>query len=321
MKNNYKTAVIFGGTGFIGRQVVREMAKLGWRIKVATRIPESAYFLRPCGVVGQIVPFACDYSAESIAKAVEGCDYVVNCIGILFERRKGDFHRAHVEIPARIAESCADKAAARFVHISALGIEDSKSRYAATKREGEKAVQEAFPAATILKPSIVFGEDDTFFNMFAGMAQILPFLPLIGGGRTKFQPVFVGDVADAAIKSLTVPKSLAFSPLGQRFALGGPDILTFKEVYETLFHYTGLRRPLVELPWGVAKIQATFLGLLPKPLLTRDQVESLKTDSIVQDGMLTLADLGIMPTEMDIILPHYLERYRPGGRFAKTKSA
>ncbi len=317
MSDTQKIATVFGGTGFIGRQVVRGLARRGYTVKVASRVPESAFFLRPAGVVGQIVPFACDYkNSESIGEAVHGADIVVNCVGILHERRKGDFRRAHADIPAAIAAACAYEKVKRLVHISIPNIEADKSRYAATKLEGERVVLAAFPHVTILRPSVVFGSDDNFFNKFARLARLLPVLPLIGGGKTKFQPVFVGDVADAVLVAAHNPAAA-----GQIFELGGPETVSFKEIYEILFRYTGRSRRTINLPWGVAKVQATFTGMLPNPLLTRDQVESLKTDYTVAGDALTFADLGITPTAMDVILPTYLESYRPGGRFANQKAA
>lgn len=315
MKN--KTACIFGGTGFIGRQIVRELAKRGVTIKVATRVPERAYFLRPAGVVGQVVPVQCDYNdADSIKNAVQGCDYVVNCIGLLFEKKGAQtFEHAHVDVPVRIASACAKNDVQAFVHISALGIEDSSSKYAKTKLEGERAVLANFPKAAILRPSVVFGEGDDFFNKFAEMARFIPVLPLIGGGETKFQPVFVGDVADAAIKCLENRATQ-----GQVYQLGGPEQANFKEIYERLFEYTGRKRLLMTLPYPIAKMQAGLLNLLPVPPLTPDQVESLKSDSVVTDGAAGFADLGIKPTAMDVVLPHYLETYRPGGRYAAFKT-
>lgn len=322
MTQGNKIATIFGGTGFIGTQIVRELAKKGWTIKVATRVPESAYFLRPNGAVGQVVPFACDYSdPKSIASAVQGAEVVVNCIGILFKRKKGDFARTHTEIPGTIAKMCKKEGVERFVHISAAGIETNKSRYAESKREGEKAVQKNFPDATILKPSIVFGPEDDFFNKFAELSRYLPFLPLIGGGKTRFQPVFVGDVADAVMAAIERPDTGDASPLGQSYELGGPEVLTFEDIYERIFSYTKRRRPLVSLPWWIAKIQAFFMGLLPKPLLTIDQVNSLKTDSVVSKNALTLSDLGVQQTALDVILPRYLKSYQAGGRFGDLKEA
>ena len=321
MTKNYPIATVFGGTGFVGTQIVRELASRGIMVKVATRVPERAYFLRPCGVVGQVVPFACNYSdAHSVAEAVKGSDYVVNCIGILFEKGKRvTFEKAHVDTSAAIAKACAEQKVSRFVHISALACDKGSSKYAKTKLAGEKAVLSNFPAASILRPSVIFGEDDEFFNMFAEMSRYLPFLPLIGGGKTKFQPVFVGDVADAAMECLFTPKVRAqHDPQGRVYELGGPDVVTFKDIYNIMFTYTRRKRPLVTLPWGVAKVQASFMGLLPKPPLTRDQVESLKTDNVVSENAYTFDTLGLQPKSMDLILPTYLETYRPGGRFSSV---
>ena len=312
-----KIACVFGGTGFVGRQIVRELAERGFTVKVATRVPERAYFLKPAGNVGQIVPFQCNYKDEaSIAAAVEGSDMVVNCIGVLLEKGKAQsFKHAHVDIPTAIAKACKKHSVKSFVHISALGVDKATSKYAQSKLEGEKAVQSAYKAVTILRPSVIFGEGDSFFNMFAEMSRYAPALPLIGGGETKFQPVFVGDVADAAVIALSDETKQA-----QIYELGGPEVVTFKEIYERLFAYTGRRRALISLPFGVAKIQATFMSVLPNPPLTRDQVESLKTDTIVTKGAKGFKDLGVTPKGMDVILPTYLETYRKGGRFAEIKA-
>lgn len=317
MTRNNKIATVFGGTGFIGTQVVRELAARGFTVKVATRVPERAYFLKPCGVVGQVAPFACDYDDEkNVAAAVKGADVVVNCVGILFEKGKKGFERAHIDIPERIAKVCKKAKVGRLVHVSALGVHESTSKYAFTKLGGEKKVLKHFPQATILRPSVVFGEGDNFFNMFAKMAQILPALPLIGGGETKFQPVYVGDVADCVMAALDQADAR-----GRIYELGGPEILSFKEIYERLFKYTEQPRALVPLPFGLAKVQACFLGLMPKPLLTRDQVESLKTDNVVSVDASGLAALGVNATGLDVILPTYLARFKPGGRFADQKVA
>lgn len=322
MQQNVKTATVFGGTGFIGSQIVRELAKKGWTVKVATRVPERAYFLRPCGAVGQVVPVACDYNDDdSIAQVVAGSDYVVNCIGILYERRKQKFIKIHADLPAVIAKYSKKYGVERLVHISALGCDRGFSRYAKSKMEGEKAVKMNFPPATILRPSVIFGPGDDFFNKFATLARYLPCLPLIGGGKTKFQPVYVGDVADAVVAALSLPGVGENDPRGKTYELGGPEVVSFREIYERLFYNTRRKRALVNLSWGLAKFQAAFLSLLPKPLLTGDQVETLKTDTVVGKKALKLADLGITPTGMSLILPEYLERYCPGGHFSDQKRA
>jgi NADH dehydrogenase len=205
--------------------------------------------------------------------------------------------------------------------LSALGCNKSTSKYATSNKTGEIEIHKAFLDATILRPSLVFGPDDSFFNMFAELARYTPALPLIGGGKTKFQPVYVGDVADAVKAALTLSKDGKDSPLGRVYELGGPEVVNFRDIYNLIFEHTGRRRALITLPFSFAKIQAFFLGMLPKPLLTRDQVESLKTDNVVCAEALTLEDLGIRPTGMALILPTYLGRYRAGGRFADKKRA
>ncbi len=313
-----KTATVFGGTGFIGRYVVRELARLGYTVKVATRMPESAYFLRPYGTVGQIVPFTTNLrDAASIDLAIGGSAVVVNCVGILYQTRRNKFRRVHAEVPSMIAASCAKFGVSRFVHLSAMGADKGTSMSARTKLEGEKKVLEHFPAATILRPSAVFGPEDRFFNLFASLAQKLPVLPLVGGGNMKFQPVYVGDVAAAVIAAVMRPDTF-----GGIYELGGPEVMTFREVYNYVFKWTGHKKMLMVLPFGLAKVKASFLQLAPGcPLLTTDQVESLKTDNVVSPYALGLADLGLVPTGMELIVPGYLERFRSGGRFAEKAAA
>ncbi|PZQ47658.1 MAG: complex I NDUFA9 subunit family protein [Micavibrio aeruginosavorus] len=315
--DSYKMACVFGGTGFIGRQIVRALAKEGYTIKVATRVPESAYFLRTCGNVGQIVPFTCNYNDESSIRAsVKGCEVVVNCVGALYEKGKSSFTRVHTEFPRAIAKACTAEKVGRFIHISAGGCDESHSKYGKSKLNGEMAAAENFPSVTVLRPSVVFGAEDNFFNMFARLSLLLPALPLIGGGATKFQPVYVGDIALAVVAALHDG-----STAGKTFSLGGPEVLTFKEIYGLIFKETGRKRCLFPLPWGIAKIQGGLMGLLPSPLLTADQVESLKTDNIVPVGAAGFEALGIVPTGPEAVLPSYLARYRPGGRFGDKKRA
>lgn len=318
-----KIATVFGGTGFIGRYVVRELARAGYTIKIATRIPERAYFLKTAGVVGQIVPVVCNYrDPVSIATVIRGSDLVVNCIGILFEKRRGDFQRIHTGLPGMIAQACTACGVDRLVHLSALGADIGRSKYARSKLAGEVALHNAFPQAVILRPSVVFGPEDEFFNMFAGLARVLPVLPLIGGGKTKFQPVYVGDVAAAVMGALSLPRIGDQTPLGRVYELGGPEVLTLRDVYQRLFAWTGRSRPLLVLPFALARAQAFFLALIPpRPILTPDQVTSLQTDTIVQPGMAGLDDLGVRPTGMELIVPQYLERFRAGGRFSVRNPA
>jgi NADH dehydrogenase len=314
-----KNAVVFGGTGFMGTLLVRALAKKGYHVIVPSRYPKSAYRLKPCGRVGQICPIHTDFSAESIKNIIpENCDLVVNLIGILTEKKRGDFHCIHAEIPKRIAQACTDLKVASFVHVSALSADQAQSNYAKSKYAGEQAVTDAFKSSVILRPSLVFGPDDDFFNKFARLSVILPFLPLIGGGHTKFQPVYVGDVIDAILSAATKHSNAKKSFI---YELGGPEILSFKEIYERIAKHTGRKKALLPLPWSLAYVQATFMSLLPKPLLTRDQVTSLKTDNIVQGKAKTLKDLGLDATALDAVLPLYLSHYRVGGRFAEQNKA
>lgn len=320
MYSGHKTATIFGGTGFIGSQIVRSLAKAGFSIKVAARVPERAYDLKPCGHVGQIVPMTCDYSQDDIDAAIHGSQVVINCVGVKVQRGRNNFKRLHQDLPGMIAQSCARYGIERFVHISSLGIEGNCSKYCLSKKAGEDAVRAAFPRTTILRLSVVFGPEDQFFNMFAEISRFVPVLPLIGGGKTKLQPIYVGDVAEAALAALTMPGG-PHGPCGQTYELGGPEILDFKQIYQAMFAETGRKRILTSLPWSLAKIKGAFLQFLPNPLLTPDQVETLKTDAVVSTGRPTLADLGVSPTPLHLILPSYLDKYRSGGRFGKPNAA
>jgi len=299
-----KVVTVFGGTGFLGRYIVDELAASGAIIKVVTRHTQSAYFLRTYGEVGQIVPVYSSYaSSQDIEDVIKGSYAVVNCLGILSESgKRSNFQRIHVELPEWMAKACYKHQVHRFIHISALGVDKSKSKYGASKFKGEHAVLSAFPMATILRPSVIFGPEDNFFNMFADLAKFLPVLPLIGGGKTRFQPVYVVDVAKAVVHTLC---NIQLS--GQIYELGGPEILTFKEIYQRLFSYTGQKRCLISLPWSIAHIQAFFMKILPNPPLTNDQILSLQTDNIVTEGCLGFNDLGIPPTPMDFIVPTYIK--------------
>jgi NADH dehydrogenase len=309
---------LFGGSGFVGRSIVRALAARGYFVRIATRTPDACYELRTAGTPGQIVAQFYDPARpETIAQAVAGATAVVNCVGMLFERKRATFHAAHAELPRQIATACKRQGVARLVHISALGIEEDKSKYARTKCQGEQAIRDGFPGAIILRPSVIFGPDDNFFNLFATLARYLPFLPLIGGGHTQFQPVYVEDVAVAAVAVITGGPE----HVGQTYELGGPDVVSFRQIYRLLFEVTNLSRPLVPLPWGLAKFKAWFWERLPGRLLTVDQVRSLETDHIVVAGAKGFAELGIAPRSMSIILPTYLDRFRPGGKFAELKRA
>jgi NADH dehydrogenase len=309
---------VFGGTGFIGRYLVRRLAKTGATIRIAGRNPHRAKHLRTAGVVGQIVPIAVDIDNDaSVKAAVTGATAVVNLIGILFESGKSRFKNLQAEAPGRIARAAKAAGVTALVHVSAIGADpNARAQYAQTKGEGEAAVRAAFPNAVILRPSIVFGPEDGFFNRFGRMATLLPFLPLVGGGHTKFQPVYVGNVADAVLNALIDP-SLA----GKTYELGGPRVYSFKQLLEYILAETGRKRALVTLPFGLAALQGTFLQMLPNPPLTRDQVELLKSDNVVSPGALTLADLGIEPTAVETIVPTYLDKFHIGGKFGRMKGA
>ncbi len=312
MATTARRITVFGGSGFIGRHVVTRLAAQGWVIRVAVRDPVGAAFLKPMGNVGQIVPMRADLTdPAAIEAAVSGVQAVVNLVGILYERGRQRFGPVHGAAPARLAEIAAKAGVERFVHVSAIGADPrSASAYARSKAAGESGVRAAFPAATILRPSIVFGPEDSFFNRFGMMAKLLPALPLIGGGRTRFQPVYVGDVAAAVVRALDDPACR-----GATFELGGPQIYTFKELMQLLLATIGRKRLLVSLPFGLAQLQAAFLEWLPVPPLTRDQVRMLKYDNVVSPGAKGLGDLGITATPVEAILPSYLDVYRRGGRF------
>jgi uncharacterized protein YbjT (DUF2867 family) len=317
MMLNNQIITIFGGSGFLGRQIIRELAAQGYTIRVASRTPQSCYDVRTTGAPGQVVPQFYDPSRpDTIGAVINGSYAVINCIGILFEKGRTKFHAAHAELPRQLATSCKRHHVERFVHISALGVDSNKSNYARTKLMGEQAVRDIFQGATILRPSVIFGTEDNFFNMFARMCQFMPALPLIGGGKTKFQPVFVGDVADAAVRAIRTPDMI-----GKIYELGGPDVLTFREIYEKLFENIGYRRTLLSLPWSVARFQAGIMQLFPKPLLTVDQVRSLKFDNVMRPGAGGFKDIGVTPKSLDLILPTYLDCYRTGGKFAEKKRA
>jgi uncharacterized protein YbjT (DUF2867 family) len=304
-----KLATVFGGSGFLGRYVVKRLAAKGYTVRVAVRSTESAKFLRPMGDVGQIVPLYAPLHEEAlVARATEGAEIVVNLTGILAERRKGDFQRVHAEGAGRIARLAGSSNARHLVHVSAIGADaNSASLYARSKAAGEAAVRAAFSRAVILRPSILFGAEDAFFNRFAAMAAISPVIPLVGAA-TKFQPVYVGDVADAVLASLS-PQAA-----GKMFELGGPEVKTFRQLIEMMLKIIGRKRAILDLPHGLANFEAFFLERLPGKLLTTDQIKLLQTDNVVAAGALDLASLGITPSRMDLILPSYLARYRPSGR-------
>jgi NADH dehydrogenase len=301
---------VFGGTGFIGRHLVRRLAKAGARVRVVARDPEAGMFLKPMGEPGQIILDRGNLlDAGSVAEAVAGADIVVNLVGVLYESGPYSFAAVHVEGARSVAEAAKAAGARRLVQVSAIGASNrSPALYARTKAAGEAAVGKAFPGATIVRPSIVFGPEDDFFNRFAALARLVPALPLYGGGRTRFQPVYVGDVAEAIVRIIEDTQTA-----GKTYELGGPHVYTFREVLEIVLRETGRARLLVPLPFWVANLQARIFELLPKPLLTRDQVKMLARDNVVGRKVLGLADLGITPTAVEAVVPAYLVRHRRGG--------
>lgn len=334
-----RRVTVFGGSGFIGRHLVRRLAARGDIVRVAVRDPAGAAFLKPMGDVGQIVLMKVDvHDDEAVKAAVEGADAVVNLVGILFERGRQNFMELQALAPGRMARAATAAGAKRFVHVSAIGADPaSPSIYGRSKAAGEKAVRQEIPKATIVRPSVVFGPEDDFFNRFAALARFLPALPvfgasprlerfpeggaridLVGDGGVRFQPVYVGDVADAICHILDDP-----STKGQLYELGGPRVYSFAELMRLVLSETGRKRCLVPLPLKIAEIKAAFLSLipLPKPLLTRDQVLLMAKDNVVAPDARGLAALGIAPTAVELILPTYMDIYRRGGRFRNPHHA
>jgi uncharacterized protein YbjT (DUF2867 family) len=311
---------VFGGSGFIGVQAVRQLAKAGWRIRVAVRNPNLAYRMRLQGDVGQIDLVQANIrNRPSIARALEGATAAVNLVGVLYATGRQGFQAVHAMGARNVAEIAREQGVGRLVQMSALGANpDSASKYARTKAEGEAAVREVYPDAVVVRPSIVFGPEDSFFNRFAAMAQMSPVLPLIGGGKTRMQPVFVGDVA----RALTLATTEA-SAAGQTYELGGPAVFTFRELMELLLAEIGRRRFLVPLPFPLAKLMGAagdlVAGVIPPPI-TSDQVELLKTDNVVSGAFPGLEALGITPTTLEAVLPDYLYRYRRGGQYADQEA-
>jgi len=305
---------VFGGGGFIGRHIVQRLAAAGHSIRIAGRDTERAARLCTMGGVGQITPVAASVTDEaSSARAVARADIVINLVGILFESRAGDFQRIQAEGAGRVARLAAAAGAKQFLHLSAIGADAaSPSLYAQTKAAGEAAVLTAFPGAIILRPSVVFGAEDQFFNRFAGLASLLPFMPVVAG-ETRFQPVYVGDVADAAMAALADPAAA-----GKVFELGGPRVMSMRQVLRYILDVTGRRRPMITLPEGFVRLQARLGELLPTPPLTRDQLILLGKDNVVSPNALGFQALGIEPKAVEAIVPSYLARFRVGGQRVAT---
>jgi NADH dehydrogenase len=304
-----KVATVFGGSGFIGRYVVQRLAQQDWVVRVAVTDPAGARFLLTQGRVGQIVPLAASVTDEAAAaQAVAGASLVVNLVGILFERRPGDFQRIQAEGAGRVARLAAAAGVARLVHVSAIGADPaSPSAYGRSKGEGEQAVRAAFPGAVILRPSLVFGPEDGFFNRFASLSRLLPFMPVISG-ETRFQPVYVGDVAEAVLAAAERADAT-----GRTYELGGPRVASFRDLLRYVLEATGQRKPLIGIPPGIAALQARLGEFLPNPPLTRDQLLMLGRDNVVAAEMPGLAALGITPKAMEAVVPGYLARFQDGG--------
>jgi NADH dehydrogenase len=302
-----KIVTVVGGTGFVGRYVVKMLAAAGYTIRVIARNPDAAGHLKTAGEVGQIVLVRGNLAKpESLQGKLDNSWAVINLVGILFETTSQNFSALHAKGAEKLAQLAKTAGAERFIHMSSIGVDKAvKSKYARTKAMGEKAVQAAFPGATILRPSIVFGAEDQFFNKFAALATIAPALPLIGGGHTKFQPVYVGDVAKAVEHCLAQPNTC-----GGTYELGGPEVFTFRQLLEYVRTTTGRSPFLVNIPFGVASFAGYFTQLMPRPLLTHDQVALLEHDNVVAKDAKTFADLHITPTAVESIVPEYLSRYR-----------
>lgn len=319
-----KLVTIFGGSGFVGRYVAQRMAHAGWRVRVAVRRPNEAHFVRPYGVVGQVEPVFANLRDEASTKAViRGADAVINCVGILAETGRQRFDAVQVEGAARIARIAAEEGVAHLVQISAIGADpESDSHYARSKAQGEAAVTQYFPDAVILRPSVIFGPEDRFFNRFAAMTRLSPVLPVVGA-ETRFQPVWVEDVAAAAAKAAMGEAEPGI------YELGGPEVASFRDLMERMLHVIRRRRLILALPYWVARImagaldaaQAVTLGLFTNGVLTRDQVRNLRRDNVVANGARGFGDLGIDPMPMEAMLDGYLYSYRPSGQYAEMKEA
>jgi len=309
---------VMGGSGFVGRYIVKRLAERGEVLTVGGRRAADALFLKLKGDVGQVglVNIAIDAPEDMLRAFVAEKDALVNCVGILYERGSQKFDAMHHTAPAKLARLAREAGVERLVHISAVGADPrSSSAYGRSKAAGEQAVKDAFPTATIIRPSIVFGPEDDFFNRFAALAMLSPFMPLIGGGDTRFQPVYVGDVASALVRVLDDPATA-----GRTYELGGPKVYTFRQLMELMLGEIKRHRRFVDVPYGLAAFKAKFLALLPKPPLTPDQVEMLKGDNIVASGALDLRTLGIEPTAVEAILPTYLDRFRRGGWYDRRRA-
>ena len=311
MQSNQQIAV-FGAGGFLGRHLIRELTKLDYRVKIATRNPFLKGYLRPLGNPGQIELIKTNiFNVEDVKQVLKNCDYAINLVGILYETRKQKFIQIHSHFPYLLSNLCNEIGIKNLIHVSALGVKEKhSSQYIQSKFQGEKNIQNIFKPSVILRPSLIFGPEDKFFNTFASYARISPALPLIGGGKTKFAPIYCVDVGKAIVKALelknTEPKI---------YELGGPENYSFRELIEILLGEIKKKRFLVNIPFNIAKFQSYFLQMLPNPILTMDQVELLKYDNIISGEHPTLKDLGIQGKTIHSILPEYIYRFRTYGQF------
>jgi len=313
MQNNQKIIGIFGAGGFLGKHLMRQLTKLDYRVKVATRNPYLKGYLKPLGNPGQIELFKTNiFNPEDVKQVLKNCDLAINLVGILYETRKQKFNQIHAQFPNLLSELCNELGIKKLVHVSALGVKEGHpSQYMQSKLQGEKNIQNIFKQSVILRPGIMFGPEDKFFNTFATLAQFSPALPLIGGGKTVFEPIYVGDVAQSIVKSLELNN---LKP--SIYELGGANY-SFKELMQILLSEINKKRFLIPIPWGMAKFQSYFLQMLPTPLLTPDQVTMLRYDNVVSGEYKTLINLKIKPTTIQSILPKYIYRFRSGGEFSK----
>ncbi len=319
-----KLVTIYGGSGFVGRYIARRMAQAGWRVRVAVRRPNEALFVKPYGAVGQVEPILCNIRDDaSVHAALVGADAVINCVGVLNGVGKNSFDAVQASGAERIARFAAQEGIATMVHISAIGADAaSEIDYARTKGAGEAGVLKHMPNAVILRPSVIFGSEDEFFNRFAGMAKNAPVLPIVGA-NTQFQPVFVDDVAQAAANAAQGQVEAG------TYELGGPDVASMRDLLVQMLSVIRRKRVILNLPYfaanmmafGFDMVQAITLGLIENKVLTRDQVKNLKIDNVVSEGAKTFADLGIDPASMASVLPDYLWCYRPSGQYSAIKES
>jgi len=311
MQSNQQIAV-FGAGGFLGRHLIRELTKLDYRVKIATRNPFLKGYLRPLGNPGQIELIKTNiFNVEDVKQVLKNCDYAINLVGILYETRKQKFIQIHSHFPYLLSNLCNEIGIKNLIHVSALGVKEKhSSQYIQSKFQGEKNIKNFFKPSVILRPSLIFGPEDKFFNTFASYARIFPALPLIGGGKTKFAPIYCVDVGKAIVKALELKNTKP-----KIYELGGPENYSFRELIEILLGEIKKKRFLVNIPFNIAKFQSYFLQMLPNPILTMDQVELLKYDNIISGEHPTLKDLGIQGKTIHSILPEYIYRFRTYGQF------